>query len=151
MQKLGQQVQRCWRNNEVHESEKHTTKGKATEAYGEDGRWHGTVGGRQKQIMPQNGIRSVDVERNHWRWHHWTDIYPGSVGLLGGQWFVREQERRWEPVAFIQARDSGGLDQVNAVEIVRSAQIQDVFWRKRQLIDFEKRTSILTFLSTKEI
>ena len=46
---------------------------------------------------------------------------------------------------------SGGLDQVNAVEIVRSAQIQDVFWRKRQLIDFEKRTSILTFLSTKEI
>ena len=64
---------------------------------------------------------------------------------------MREQERRWEPVAFIQARDSGGLDQVNAVEIVRSAQFQDVFWRKRKLIDFEKRTSILTFLSTKEI
>ena len=64
---------------------------------------------------------------------------------------MREQERRWEPVAFIQARDSGGLDQVNAVEIVRSAQFRDVFWRKRQLIDFEKRTSILTFLSTKEI
>lgn len=69
----------------------------------------------------------------------------------GGQWFVREQERRWEPVAFIQARDSGGLDQVNAAEMVRSAQIQDVFWRERQLIDFEKRTATLTFLSTKGI
>ena len=107
--------------------------------------------GRQKQIMPQNRIRSMDVERHHWRWHRWADIYPGSVGLLGGQWFVRKQERRWEPVAFIQARDSGGLDHVNAVEIVRSAQFQDIFWRKRQLIDFEKRTSILIFLSTKEI
>lgn len=71
---LGQQVQRCWRNNEVYKSEKHTTKGNAAEAQWCMEGWYDNSYRVDRRRSCRCVIRNMDVERNHWRWHHWLII-----------------------------------------------------------------------------
>lgn len=51
------------------------------------------------------------------RGHDLTDLYPRSLGLLDGEWFVREQDRRQETLGghciHPGKRDGGSLKQDN--------------------------------------